>query len=131
MKDWEIAESIVKRKVSGKRTVGSGNKGQRGDVVTSTHVFEVKQTNKEKITIKKSWFTDIESYAKNKEPGVILVIGLQATAYLVDSSNLESKNLDWKSISRGINDLPELIYTEKNIWKKVSMTDLKEYLYDD
>lgn len=56
-------ESSLAEDVNGKRTVGSGNKSDKGDVKTKKYRYEAKATEKRSFSIKLDWLEKITKEA--------------------------------------------------------------------
>lgn len=137
MKNWEKAEKIVKHLTSGKQTIGSGNKGQEGDVIAHGYHIEVKQTDKGSISIQMQWLKTIERiYSEQDLDGVLVIFmkGLEGSCYVLDRARKQEPYKKWTSKKYLSGELPEYITTEKFVWvlQPLSfLTTLKDDVQDD
>jgi hypothetical protein len=113
MLDWEIAENIAAKLLKGsKRVVGSGNKLQKGDVISPTTVIEVKQTNNTEITLQYDWFRKLEKRAVEIDYQVLAITFYNRQYYYVlDSVAYEEESSQWTTKKVSENALPEVICT--------------------
>lgn len=127
MKDWETAQYMVAQQVGGKITPGSGNGRQKGDVINDEWMFEVKQTDKKQMTVKRTWFNKIIKQAKDKNPCFVIFFELRGYPYILESSSIAFSEPDWSTCNLKEDDLPQYIISHKTqIWKLISWTQLKE-----
>lgn len=119
MKEWEKAESLVKKMTGGKATIGSGNKHEEGDVKAFGHHIEVKQTSKGTISIQYKWLKTIErNYEQNEQDGILVLFfaHMQGSCYLLDRRRKDEDYKKWASKKYTQDDLPAEIVTEKYVW---------------
>lgn len=75
MKAWEKFEIEWARKSGGKRTPGSGNGSQKGDVRSNSILLEAKETQAPQITVERAWLTLTKREAIKRK--VIPVFGVE------------------------------------------------------
>ena len=125
-KNWEIAEDIVAKFVSGKRTPGSGNKGIRGDVRTSNFkLVEVKQTDTSVLTIQYEWLIELEGYELTNDVCLAIFFGL--TGYVYYPIGGKPEEVQWSTKDLRKDNLPKYIYTKKQIWELDELDSLKQW----
>lgn len=127
MKDWEKAEEIVRKLTGGKRTPGSGNKGQQGDVrvYTSNALIEVKQTARDSMNLQQSWFATLEQYADKMDIILVLFFELRGYPYIY-SGNSDSEE-SWKSKRVFESELPPVLEVNGSRWELVPLQDLRTF----
>lgn len=103
-------EKKVKKKSKGKLTIGSGNKGIKGDIVGFTakrkRKTECKTTDKTYIKIKREWLEKLERQAYEDDSEPVLVFGF---------SNIEFGSYDWGAVP--YDRLEELFEIEKKYYE--------------
>lgn len=77
---WNKQERELAEVTGGRRTAGSGNKLDKGDVVTASFRYEAKSTDKESISIKLDWLEKIVSEAINTGKSPALAIHFSKAA---------------------------------------------------
>lgn len=99
MKNWERFESKLARKTGGRRTPGSGNGNQKGDVRSKYLLIEAKETSKDYLTIQTAWLINLSQEAEKRKVTPVLAIefGDGTTRYL--SPNLDIDIREYVDIS--------------------------------
>lgn len=113
MLDWEIAENIAAKLLrNSRRVVGSGNKLQKGDVISPTTVVEVKQTNNTEITLQCDWFNKLEKRVAEVNYQILAItFHNRQYYYVLDSVANEEESSQWVTRKISENALPEVICT--------------------
>jgi len=91
MKNWERFEHRLARKIGGKRTPGSGNGNQKGDIKSSKLLIEAKETSKDYLVIDTAWFINLSKEAEKRKVAPILAIefGSGTTRYLIPDADVD------------------------------------------
>ncbi len=76
-KPWQGQEKKIARVLKGKRTAGSGNGRQKGDVIAASFMVEAKTTKHDSIEVKRAVLSKnvLEAQAEGKGRKPITVIG--------------------------------------------------------
>lgn len=127
MKDWVQAEEIVKRLCGGRRTPGSGNKGQKGDVRLrgSGWMLEVKQTQYDWMDIEYEWLRQLENEQSKHDLAIVLFFGLRGYVYWHVGPPVGSPP-KWSTRRIKECDLPAEIETPKSRWALDGLESLRE-----
>jgi hypothetical protein len=126
LKDWETAQELLAKMVGGKVTPGSGNGRLKGDVTKEGLVFEVKQTQKLSLSIRRKWLSKLKKQAKSDLPIFVLFFQLRCYAYVLELEE-HSENIEWESKLLKENELPERLYSgEKVQWILTPWTQLRD-----
>lgn len=138
MKNWERFEQKLARAVGGRRTPGSGNGNQKGDIRSDTLLIEAKETSKNSLTIPTSWFTSLSVEAAKRKvlPIFAVEFGDGTTRFLsphfspvvrcrVDISGARSYKLKLEDAVEGL-----VLVTEAEDWAMVGPATFEEFLDD-
>lgn len=76
-KPWELQEKKIAKVLRGKRTAGSGNGRQKGDVIAASFMAEAKTTGKDSIAVKRLVLSKnaLEAQVEGKGRKSLLIIG--------------------------------------------------------
>lgn len=134
MKDWERAEDLIRRFSGGKLTIGSGNKHEKGDVITENWTIESKQTNKPYLDIKREWLEKLDRENNvGKDLAIVFFIANQEIVpYYFQPFNPfsdETVNIterQWKTLRVTTDTFPDVLYSSSGKWVKDSLESLKD-----
>jgi Holliday junction resolvase len=73
-KSSRTQERSVAKSLGGRETIGSGNKGQKGDVWAASMMVECKATEKQSMGVKLEWLEKLvkEAFQAAREPVLVL-----------------------------------------------------------
>ena len=126
MKEWKSAELIVKSKLPGSRiTPGSGNQRIRGDVIAPGKVVEVKQTEKDHITVQGEWFSTLLLQSTTKDIALALFFGLTGVIYYYQG--LIKNTSVWHTKEVHLDNLPATITFNNSLWVLNTLDSLSEW----
>lgn len=126
MTDWERAQNLVATATGGKVTPGSGNGHQKGDVVTDTWMFEVKQTSGSSMTIQRNWLDKLVKEAGNKECALVIFFELRGYVYFRTTESSLLNLEEWKSVTVLEDSLPICLSYDTGLWKLGEWKELTE-----
>lgn len=129
MTDWERAQDILAKAVGGKVTPGSGNGRLKGDVVKDNLIFEVKQTSKLSMSVRRFWLNKLLNESKRRKDAIFVIFfELRGYAYChTTCSEVDVALYTWETKSINESDLPNCLYSSaKDRWVLTQWTDLKD-----
>ena len=93
--DWKEVEKKIAKLTGGKLVKGSGNQLQQGDIITPSHLIEVKHTAKDFMDIRLQWLSNLE---RHDYLDLILVVSLNGKIFPFFAEQPIKSNPSWKSI---------------------------------
>ena len=131
--NWaQQCEADIVRLTNGKLTPGSGNKRQKGDVITPEGgCIEVKSTIHDTISIQYEWLEKLERIAKYQLVDVCLVIVFgdgSNHVYYPDQVVGASPFEPWATIKATKTNVPRYLATPTNTWYLDDLESLQDWL---
>ena len=125
-------EADIVRITGGKLTPGSGNKRQKGDVITPEGgCIEAKSTIHDSINIQYEWLEKLERVAKHQLVDVCLIIAFgdgSKYCYYPDFALGQLPYEPWGTIKVTKTTLPKYIQTPLNTWCLNDLESLQDWL---
>ncbi len=117
MERYEEAEKLVAQVTGGKLVPGSGCGKRKGDVTYQNYAFEVKQTDKDVLSIQKHWLDKLEREHPFQECVLVIFFGLVGFPYY-RVRRVHDKYSPWKTLNVTYGNLPNYIYNNSStIWE--------------
>jgi len=134
--DWERQEKILAHRIRGKRSRGSGNRNQKGDVFTRHWLIECKSSSHpSRITIYLKWLEKVrqEARASGKMPALYLKTEQLACVLVPYEFQQQQEDPGWRSRVMDLKNMkhPTTIHSSDVVWITMHHVDFENLILEE